>query len=256
MLAEGVPGSIPIMQNTDGLEMIIPASQKDKYMKICTVWENLTKLELEHDTYQKLIVPDVNNYIAVFDYREVTKDVYLQFQKDNPENLFKIEDGKYWYAPTKCKGRFEFKDLALHKNKSFQIIPKAIFNYFVHNTSPEEYVAQNENIFDFTGAVKIQGGWKLIEHRVEKGEIKNTETQKTVRFYISKTGSKLIKQNISDNRQIHIVSGKWLQTVYNKHHQQPISNYQIDIRFYLERINKELKSIVPENFNNQLSLNL
>ena len=88
----------------------------------------ITQLQLEHDEYQKMIVPDVNNYIAVFKYKEVNKEEWLKLQKDNPEYQYKRKDGKFYVAKTKCKGRFEFEDLALHKNKSFQIIPKAIFN--------------------------------------------------------------------------------------------------------------------------------
>lgn len=254
MLAEGVPGAVPIMQNTDGLEMLIPESQVAKYLEICSTWETLTKLELEHDQYQKLIVPDVNNYIGIFKFKEVSKEEYLKLRKENPENLFKEEGGKFYYAATKCKGRFEFKDLALHKNKSFQIIPKAIFHYFVHGVEPETFISQNRNVFDYCGGVKIRGDWKFMENQIVNGELQETELQKTIRFYVSKSGSKIIKENLSDGRKINVVSGRWLQTVYNQHAEQPFESYGIDDSFYLERIYKELRSMVPENFNHQLSL--
>jgi hypothetical protein len=254
MLAEGVPGAIPIMQNTDGLEMLIPENQVGKYLEICSTWEKLTKLELEHDEYQKLIVPDVNNYIGIFKFKEVTKEDYLKMQKENPENLFKEEGGKFYYAATKCKGRFEFKDLALHKNKSFQIIPKAIFHYFVHGTKPEEFILKNRNVFDYCGGVKIKGDWKFMENQIVNGELQEKELQKTLRFYISKSGNKIIKENLSDGRKINVVSGRWLQTVYNQHEEKPFEEYNINDSFYLERINKEIQSIVPENFTHQLNL--
>lgn len=254
MLAEGVPGAVPIMQNTDGLEMLIPESQVAKYLEICSIWETLTKLELEHDEYQKLIVPDVNNYIGIFKFKEVSKEDYLKLRKENPENLFKEEGGKFYYAATKCKGRFEFKDLALHKNKSFQIIPKAIFHYFVHGVEPEQFILENRNVFDYCGGVKIRGDWKFMENQIVNGELQETELQKTLRFYVSKSGSKIIKENLSDGRKINVVSGRWLQTVYNQHVEKPFEEYGVDDSFYLERINKELRSMVPENFNHQLSL--
>jgi hypothetical protein len=254
MLAEGVPGAVPIMQNTDGLEMLIPENQVAKYLEICSTWETLTKLELEHDEYQKLIVPDVNNYIGIFKFKEVSKEDYLKLRKENPENLFKEEGGKFYYAATKCKGRFEFKDLALHKNKSFQIIPKAIFHYLVHGVEPEQFMLENRDIFDYCGGVKIRGDWKFMENQIVNGELKETELQKTIRFYVSKSGSKIIKENLSDGRKINVVSGRWLQTVYNQHEERPFEDYGIDESFYLERIYKELRSLVPENFNHQLSL--
>jgi hypothetical protein len=136
MLAEAIPGCIPIMQNTDGIEMVIPKKYKEKYLQICKTWEDMTQLELEHDEYQKLIVPDVNNYIGVFKFKEVPKEDWLNMQKDNPEYQYKREDGKFYVGKTKCKGRFEFKDRPLHKNKSFAIVPQALFYYFVHGIEP------------------------------------------------------------------------------------------------------------------------
>ncbi len=56
MIAEGIPGSIPLMQNTDGLETMIPREYQDKYYEICTEWEKITNLQLEHDTYSKIIL--------------------------------------------------------------------------------------------------------------------------------------------------------------------------------------------------------
>ena len=130
MICEEIPGAIPLMQNTDGLETMIPRKYQDKYLEICKRWEEMTKLELEHGTYQKMVIGDVNNYIAV------------------------TEDGK-----SKCKGRFEYDNLALHKNKSFLIIPKALHAYFVDGIEPRDFIAQQKNIFDYCGGVKIKGDW-------------------------------------------------------------------------------------------------
>ena len=65
MICERIPNAVPLMQNTDGLETRIPRKYVDKYMEICKQWEGITNLQLEHDTYQKVILADVNNYIAV-----------------------------------------------------------------------------------------------------------------------------------------------------------------------------------------------
>ena len=223
MICEEIPEAVPLMQNTDGLETIIPRDKVDKYMEICARWEKRTMLQLEHDTYSKIVLGDVNNYIAI------------------------TEDGK-----SKCKGRFEYKDLALHKNKSFLIIPKALHAYFVDGIKPEDFLAQNQNIFDYCGGIKIKGDWTFIEHSVSNGEYITKPLQHTVRYYISNTGSKIIKKNNKDGREIQVEAGKWMQTVFIDHEEKEFADYNINMKYYLENIYKEIKALEPNN--NQLSL--
>ena len=223
MICEEIPGAIPLMQNTDGLETMIPREYVEQYMEICARWEKITNLQLEHDKYSKLILGDVNNYIAV------------------------TEDGK-----SKCKGRFEYKDLALHKNKSFLIIPKALHAYFVEGIKPEDYLAQNQNIFDYCGGVKIKGDWKFVEHAIIDGEFQKKEVQHTIRYFISKSGCKVIKTNLFDGREIQVEAGPWMQTIYIDHKEQSFDDYNINLAFYLDKIKKEIAGLEPNK--NQLKL--
>jgi hypothetical protein len=223
MICEEIPGAVPLMQNTDGLETIIPKDQVNKYMEICARWEKQTMLQLEHDTYSKIILGDVNNYIAV------------------------TENGK-----SKCKGRFEYKDLALHKNKSFLIIPKALHAYFVEGIEPEQFLKDNQNIFDYCGGVKIKGDWKFYQHSIVDGAFDKKELQHTIRYFISNQGCKIIKTNLLDEREIQVESGKWMQTVFIHAIDQPFSEYNINMNFYLEKIKKEIENLEPNR--NQLSL--
>ena len=223
MICEEIPGAIPLMQNTDGLETMIPREYVDKYMEICARWEERTMLQLEHDTYSKLILGDVNNYIAV------------------------TEDGK-----SKCKGRFEYKDLALHKNKSFLIIPKALHAYFVEGVEPEKYLAENENIFDYCGGVKIKGDWKFVEHAIVDQEYAKKELQHTIRYFMSNSGVKIVKTNLYDGREIQVESGKWMQTVFIDYVDKPFADYNVNKRFYLDKIKKEIENLEPNR--NQLTL--
>jgi hypothetical protein len=223
MICEEIPGAIPLMQNTDGLETMIPREYVDKYMEICARWEKITNLQLEHDTYSKIVLGDVNNYIAV------------------------TEDGK-----SKCKGRFEYDNLALHKNKSFLIVPKALHAYFVEGIEPEQFMEQNQNIFDYCGGVKIKGDWKFIEHSIVNGEFHKNNLQHTIRYYISNNGSKIIKTNLLDGREIQIESGPWMQTVFIDYEEKKFSDYNINLKFYLEKVKKEIEGLEPNR--NQLSL--
>lgn len=223
MICEEIPNAIPLMQNTDGLETMIPREYVDKYMEICKRWEDITQLQLEHDTYSKIILGDVNNYIAI------------------------TEDGK-----SKCKGRFEYDNLALHKNKSFLIIPKAIHAYFVDGIQPEDFLAQNQNIFDYCGGVKIKGDWNFYQHGIMNGEPFMHLLQHTIRYFVSNSGSKIIKRNNTDGREIQVEAGKWMQTIMIDYTEKEFSEYDINFKYYLDNIYKEIRSLEP--INNQLSL--
>jgi hypothetical protein len=216
MICEEIPNAVPLMQNTDGLETLIPREYVDKYMDICKRWEDITQLQLEHDTYSKIILGDVNNYIAI------------------------TEDGK-----SKCKGRFEYDNLALHKNKSFLIIPKAIHAYFVDGIEPEDFLAQNQNIFDYCGGVKIKGDWSFYEHHIINGEYEVKPLQHTIRYFVSKSGSKIIKKNNTDGREIQVEAGKWMQTTLINYTEKDFSEYDINYDYYLENIYKEIRNLEP-----------
>jgi hypothetical protein len=171
-------------------------------MEICAEWEKITNLQLEHDTYDKIILGDVNNYIAVNTPKQVDYDTYLGVKKENPHYVFqRLGPDRYTYQATKCKGRFEFHNLALHKNKSFLVVAKALYQYFVHGEDYKEY--------------------------------------------ISNKGSKIIKKNQLDDRQIQVESGKWLQTVFIDYKEKPFPDYDIRFDYYIKKVEKEIAGLEP-----------
>ncbi len=233
MVSLAIPECQPLMLNTDGMEMMIPTDRVDDYMKVCAEWEKLTQLALEHDEYSKMIIRDVNNYMAV------------------------TQKGK-----VKSKGAFEWEDLdkkkvaTFHKNKSFLIIPKAIYAYFVHGTKPEDFLAANTNIYDYCGAVKAKAGWHFVDRKIVNGELINNRLQKIIRYYISNTGGKLVKCH-QDNREIQVESGEWLQTTVNKLDVSKVyDTYDINLKYYLEEIYKEIEGIQEVIFNKATQLSL
>jgi len=233
MISVAIPESIPLMQNTDGLETMIPLDKIDVYNKVCTEWEYMTKLSLEHDEYSKMIIGDVNNYIAIHKNGNV-----------------------------KSKGRFEWEDLekkkvnVFHKNKSFLIIPKAIYAYFVNGVKPEDFLAENQNIFDYCAGVKAKSGWHFEERAINNGELEINRLQKIVRYYVSNEGVKLIKCH-KDGREIQVEAGQWMQKAINDISSfTNFENADIDIKFYLENIYKEINQVekVKSHKFTQLSL--
>jgi hypothetical protein len=133
-----LPDSVLLQTNTDGATLMIKRVNVARYHELCKEWEKLTRLVLEFSEYKSMYIRDVNNYIAVY------------------------MDGK-----TKCKGFFEwepmhkYKTSHLHKNKSFLVIPKAVYAFFIDNISPEQYLESNKNIMDYCGGVKAKGEWEL-----------------------------------------------------------------------------------------------
>jgi len=224
MIMEAIPDAIPLLQNTDGIETIIPKKDKDKYMEICKQWEKITNFNLEHDEYKKIILADVNNYIAI--------------NKDDK---------------AKCKGRFEFENLALHKNKSKLVIPKAIYEYFVNDILPEDYLKINKNILDYSIGSKTNGGWQVTSNGIINGEKKIENLQKINRYYISNHGIKMLKVNKNDGRIIQLEAGQWLQTVYNKMETKEWDAYDINTKYYMQTIEKEINNILGIS-SNQLEL--
>jgi len=225
MICENIPNAVPLMHNTDGLETRIPRKYVDKYMEICKNWEDITNLQLEHDTYHKIILADCNNYIALHEGEEIK---------------------------TKCKGRFVFEDLPLHKKKDFLCIRKAIYDYFIHGTPPEETIKANKNVFDFCGAVKANAGWEFWEEYVDKGEHIKNKLQKTVRYYISNKGCKLMKINYLDERVSQVEAGKWLQTIFINYIEKPFEDYNINYDYYIKKAKREIELLEPKS--NQLEL--
>lgn len=284
MICLAIPNAQPLMQNTDGLEFMIDECDKETFYKVCKKWEKLSLLQLETLEYDKMIISDVNNYIAI------------------------DTDGKI-----KCKGRFEFEDIALHKNKSYHIIPKAWFAYFTKGIQPEDYLKSNRNIFDYCAGVKLRGDWKfesvetvrepdeefkrftLLQKReylrnngweeswdmnnwvrssarsreantgidtnaafkaeVSKSSVvERKELQKMLRYYNSDKGVKLLKVHKFDKREMQLQAGRTKQIVFNKYEKKPWEKYDVDEKFYLTKIRDEITKI-ENNIGDHLSKN-
>lgn len=253
-IMERIPGAISLLHNTDGVETIIPRKYYDEYMLICKEWEETTNLSLEHDQYQKLVLGDVNNYIGLNNFKEVDITKWREIKQSDPHYIFKVENDKFSYAAVKLKGRFDFHNLQLHKNKSKLVIPKAIHHYFVHNVLPEEYLEQNKNILDYCIGFKSNGDWKCVSRSIKEGAYVEEDLQRTNRYYISKNGVKIIKVNTVDKREVQLEAGKWIQAIFNKMKMEPKwDSYNIDKGYYLQAIENEINGILTVS-SNQLRL--
>ena len=242
MISVAIPESIPLMQNTDGLETIIPKDKVDIYLQVCAKWEEITNLQLEHDKYQKLILADVNNYIAVYDWKYIEFDQWKAMKESNPDYLYKILPGGFAYAATKCKGRFEFSGLALHKNKSHLVVAKAVYYYFVHDVLPEQYIRTNKNIYDYCGGIRSNSGLQMQAVCFVDGEEQVQKLHKITRYYVSNKGCKLQKVSRETGKIINVDAGAWLATVFNTYEERPFEDYDVNFSYYLREITKQIES--------------
>lgn len=223
MLADWITDSIAdltILQiNTDGITIRINRKAVDTYYKICKEWENKTKLTLEYVEYSKMIIGDVNNYLAV-----TTK------------------------SKIKNKGRFEVDKVvgsepAYHKDNSFRIIPLALQEYFVNNIPIEDTIKNHTNIYDFCGRQKFtKDSYGQIHYLnlVNSKEIVEKQ-QKNVRYYISNKGANFIKYYSKGTSEV--INSGYQVTIFNNYVEKPFKDYNINYKYYIKEAQKEINNI-------------
>lgn len=178
MLAEQlmqIPGLQMIQINTDGLTVKMPRSVEPMYELICDWWQKFTCLDLEFADYSRMMIRDVNNYIAE----------YIS------------EDG----APCPCgcgmmsgkvkrKGAYEY-DRGWSQNHSSMIIPKAAEAALVHGKDIAEFIMNHDDLYDFMLRTKVPRSSRLQLEFMDGGI--HQPCQNITRYYITHDGGDLIK---------------------------------------------------------------
>lgn len=83
----------------------------------------------------------------------------------------------------------------------------------------------------------------FYEIGINGGEYYKKPLQRLVRYYASNKGVKLIKHNNEDHREIQLISGKTLVTVFNKYIHKSFEDYDVDINYYLTKVKEEIVKI-------------
>ena len=200
--------------NTDGITVRIKKTDLELYYSICKEWEAYTKLTLEYVEYSKMVIRDVNNYLAV-----TTK-------------------GKVKY-----KGAFEI-DKDYHKDNSFKIIPIALSEFFVKGIPVEETITNHHNIFDFCGRQKFKGGDYGTTSTIIGNKLVVEKQQKNVRYYVSNKGGSFIKNYQKGTTEV--INKGYQITIFNTYIKSEIKQYDINYSFYIKECNKELDNILDK----------
>lgn len=158
MLAEALmrlPELQMVQINTDGLTVRYPRQHKDWVHQVVKWWEQLTGLVLEDAEYNRMMIRDVNNYLAEY------------------------TDGK-----VKRKGAYEYQ-MGWHQNHSALVVPKAAEAVLVHGVDIREFIANHTDAMDFMLRTKVPRSSTL--------EWGGERVQNIVRYYISTDGKPLEK---------------------------------------------------------------
>lgn len=144
-----------VQLNTDGIMVSFEESEYDKVLEITKEWEQSTRFELEEDKIKRIVQKDVNNYVEIpYEGRPKIKGGYL-VRGIAPAGAFNI-------------------------NNNATIVAKAIIDYFVKGTSPEETINNCNDIFAFQMIAKAGSKYKEAYHIVD-GE--KQPVQKVNRVY-------------------------------------------------------------------------
>lgn len=155
-----------IQANTDGITAYIPKSLDNFFQLWKSEWECVTGLKLEEVEYSKMWIRDVNNYLAITTKGEVKRK------------------GAYWY-PVEAEDYWGGSGTNWNKDFSNMSAQKGVEQCLLTGCKPEEIVKLISDPFDFMLRYKTPGAAKVY--------VGDKEMLKTVRYYVSKAGSKMIK---------------------------------------------------------------
>ena len=163
MLAETLTIELDFYQmlqiNTDGMTLKIKKKDLELFRNICNRWQTLTGLILEEAFYTKMVISNVNNYLAVYDNGSI-----------------------------KRKGLYEYKlDDTLYKDFSMLVVPKALEAYFVAGQDVQNFIYNHSDLYDFFKRTKVNKTDKLFERNYDSSGnlIFEQEVQRVTRYLIS-----------------------------------------------------------------------
>lgn len=221
--------------NTDGVTIGYNPEEEEMVNKCMEHWTKITKIKLEDKYYEKMVIMDVNNYLAVDTKGQVKRKGLFGYSM-NPED----------------------REMDYHKNPSMLIVPKALEAYFIYNVPIKDYIHNSTDIFDFCLGVKVKKDFDLVRHWFDHDtQTLNKESinQAVARYYVSNESSKLKKKYRKGTKKagqtVELEAG-WNSTYFNVYEKKPMDKYNINYSFYLNKAREVIDKIQPHSINLKL----
>lgn len=235
ILKSRVPGIVFYQFNTDGITVGYDPKYSSKVEEGMKLWEKGSKIELEDKFYSKMVIMDVNNYIAVDTKGKKKRKGLFAYSLDPEDN-----------------------ELDYHKNPSSLIIPKALEKYFLNDIPIEKTIHECEDIYDFCMGVKIKRDFDLVKFVYNKDKSLIEEEiihEQVCRFFVSKEFTSLKKryQQGSKKKGQHVeLVAKFNTSLFNVYKEKPMKDYNLDYKYYIRKARKIIDQIEPSSTNLKL----
>ena len=227
-LYKDIPDLRIVQLNTDGIMIEFDDSQYDQVQEILDEWEKRTGFELEEDSIAQIAQKDVNNYVEV-----------------QPSGKFKTKGG-YLVRGIAPAGAFNV-------NNNATIVAKALVEYFVHGTPPEDTINACDDIFQFQIIAKAGAKYREAYHLVDGEKV---PVQKVNRIYATKDTryGKLFKVKAENDAEAKIEMLPEHCIIDNDNH---LTIADVDKQFYIDMAKKRINDfmgIKPEKKGRKTSM--
>ena len=204
-----------VQLNTDGIMIEFDDSQYDQVQEILNEWQKRTGFELEEDSIVQIAQKDVNNYVEV-----------------QPSGKFK------------CKGGYLVRGIspagAFNVNNNATIVAKALVEYFVHGTPPEDTINACDDISQFQMIAKAGAKYREAYHLVDGEKV---PVQKVNRIYATTDPryGKLFKVKAENDSEAKIEMLPEHCVIDNDNH---LSITDVDKQFYIDMAKKRINDFM------------
>ena len=204
-----------VQLNTDGIMVSFDESEYDKVLAITKEWEQRTRFELEEDRIKRIAQKDVNNYVEI------------PYEGD-----------------PKIKGGYLVRGIApagaFNVNNNATIVAKAIVEFFVNGTPPEETINACDELSAFQLIAKAGSKYKEAYHLVD-GE--QEPVQKVNRVYATtdERYGKLFKVKAENDSTAKIESLPEHCIIDNDNH---LTIDMVDKSWYIELAQKRINDFL------------
>ena len=214
-LYKDIPDLRIVQLNTDGIMIEFDDSQYEQVQDILKEWQSRTGFELEEDSIAQIAQKDVNNYVEV-----------------QPSGKAKTKGG-YLVRGIAPAGAFNV-------NNNATIVAKALVEYFVHGTPPEDTINACDDIFQFQIIAKAGAKYRDAYHIIDG---KKVSVQKVNRVYATKDPryGKLFKVKAENDSEAKIEMLPEHCIIDNDNH---LTIHDVDKQFYIDMAKKRINDFM------------